>query len=276
MSNRINTLLRTLERNGYYRLLSKLIFLMYKIKGKNVQKVSYLKELSVWEFKLGEDFFYSSGPGWAYEYDYLKNQFQHHLGHYHLPKAGDIVVDVGAGVGEELMIFSKMVGNQGKVFAIEAHPKTFKALAYNNSQNKFSNTTLLNVAIADVPGNIFIEDSPDSLANSVSKENDKPGFTVEAITIEQLMDQFALSRIDFLKVNIEGAEQLLIKGIGNKLHAVKHMAISCHDFRYKNEGVEFFKTKQLVIDFLTKNNIAFKVRNTGNPLLDDYIYTFPS
>lgn len=271
----VNRILQFLQRKGQYRLLAFLTFFMYKLKSKGIERVGYLEEFNVWEFQIQGEHFFSSGPGWAYDYDYLLNQYASHLGFHYLPKPGDCVVDVGAGVGEELLIFSKLVGNQGKVFAIEAHPTTFKALAYNNSRNGFQNTELLNVAVSDRSGKLFIEDSLDSLANKVTSESMGNSFEVDAVTIEQLVAQENIAEINLLKVNIEGAEQLLIKGIGSALAKIKNMAISCHDFRFENEGVEFFKTKQIVLEFLKKNNFDYIIRSTGNPLLDNYVYAFP-
>jgi FkbM family methyltransferase len=270
----VNSILKNLEKRGYYRLLSMVVWVMYRIKGKKIRSVKFLKELNVWEFEIGNDFFYSSGPGWVYDYDYLLQEFSTHLGFHYLPKDGDCVIDVGAGVGEELMIFSKRVGDSGRVFAIEAHPKTFKALEYNRDRNKLKNTELLNFAIADAPGHIFIEDTQDSLGNKVSKEQNTNTFRVEAITIKQLVDRFEIDRVDFMKVNIEGAEQLLVKGIGSAIHKIRNVAISCHDFRYQNEGVEFFKTKKIILEFLRASDFECVIRNTGNPLLDDYVYAF--
>jgi len=271
----VNRQLKWLQDHGQFKILTNLIYLMYKRKGKDIRHVEYVEALNVWEFKIGNDYFYSSGPGWAYDYDYLLSQFSTHLGYHYLPKEGDVVIDVGAGVGEELMIFSRCVGNAGKVFAIEAHPKTFQALTYNNSQNDFKNTVLLNVAVSDQAGYIFIEDTHDSLANKVSKVQAGNGFKVEAITIEGLASTYQLEKIDLIKVNIEGAEQLLIKGLGTTINKIKHMAISCHDFRYHNEGNEFFRTKAIVLEFLRDHNFECITRNTNNPLLDDYVYAFP-
>lgn len=271
----VNSKLKKLQNHGYTGFLSRIIHIAYKLKRKDIKGVTFLRDLGVWEFKIGNDYFYSSGPGWAYDYEYLLCEFSNHLGFEYMPKAGDCIIDVGAGVGEELMIFSKLVGNEGRVYAIEAHPKTFRTLKYNLEKNKFSNTELLNVAVSDVPGHIYIEDNSDSLANRVSKEKNANSFKVESITIEQLVDQFKISQIDFMKVNIEGAEQLLIKGIGNAIDKIRNIAISCHDFRYMNEGIEFFQTKKLIIEYLQDANFACTTRDTGNPLLDDYVYASP-
>ena len=44
------------------------------------------------------------------------------------PGEGDVVVDLGAGFGDEALIFSNLVGPSGRVIAVEAHPKTFACL----------------------------------------------------------------------------------------------------------------------------------------------------
>lgn len=268
----MNNVLRLLVKAKLYLLVRGLCFLMYKTKGKNIKSVKFLKELNVWEFKIGDEYYLSSGPGWAYDYDYLLDTFKNHLGNKYLPKQGDIVIDVGAGTGEEMMIFSKLVGKTGKVYAFEAHPKTFEALSYNKRLNNLDNVELLNLAISDENGFIKIQDSDNSLANKVSKDVDM-GFEVEAITIDSFLKDKDIKEVDFLKVNIEGAEQLLIQGMKESLGIIKNMAISCHDFRYMNEGDIFFKTKKIVTTFLEENNVKYQVRETNNPLIDDYIYT---
>jgi len=275
MSKVVNSVLAKLNRNGTRGLLSGISYLGYKLKGMNVKSVRYLDGLATWEFRINDDYFYSSGPGWAYSYPYLQKQFFESLGNDYRPKAGDCVVDVGAGVGEELMVFSRLVGERGRVFSIEAHPQTFKTLTLNNNKNGFANTTLLNVAISDVPGHIFIEGEYNDLANKVNRESVPGSSKVEATTIEQLVGKYNIPRINFMKVNIEGAEQLLIKGIGSAINKIDNMAISCHDFRYEKEGVEFFKTKAIVTEFLRDHNFEFKTRNTGIPLFDDYVYARP-
>ena len=270
----VNNQLKKLQDAGCHRFLERVIYFMYQRRGKDIKEVTFLKDKNVWEFKIGEDFFYSSGPGWVYDYEYLLRQFSLHLGFHYLPRPGDCVVDVGAGVGEELMIFSRSVGSQGKVYAIEAHPKTFEVLEYNCRKNGLRNAELLNVAIADKPGSIFIEDSRDSLANTVSEKQHAGSHRVEAVTIDQLVNRYGIERINLMKVNIEGAEQLLVKGIGPSISKIDHMAISCHDFRFHNEGNTFFKTREIVQEFLRDHDFECITRDTNNPLLDDYVYAY--
>ena len=64
------------------------------------------------------------------------------------PTRGDTVIDVGAGIGEETVVFSRLVGAAGKVIAIEAHPETFKCLTATIEQSALANVTAHEVSEA--------------------------------------------------------------------------------------------------------------------------------
>ena len=269
----MNKILNILNRRGFYRVLSTIIYFMYKVKRKKVSHVSFIKNLRVWEFEIDNVSYFSTGPGWSYDHPFLYNQFKKNLGYFYLPKEGDIVVDVGAGVGEETMILSKLVGVTGKVFSVEAHPVTFQVLALNKQKNKLNNVVLINKAISDVSGPLFIQNAENSLANKVTSGNESKGnFMVDALTFDELIDTYKIEKVDFVKVNIEGAEQLLIKGLNKNLTKVLRFAISCHDFRYESEGDEFFKTKEIVMKFFKQHSYSIRLRETQVSLLDDYVY----
>jgi FkbM family methyltransferase len=270
-----NKILNALNRRGFYRTLAIIIYFMYKIKGRNISSVSFIRDLRVWEFQIDNMYYYSTGPGWSYDYQFLLDQFKKNLGYFYLPQEGDIVIDIGAGVGEETIVLSKLVGPTGKVLAVEAHPVTFKTLALNIQKNKLDNVILINKAISDASGRLFIQNVENSLANKVTTSNDTRGegtFDVDAITFDELIEIHELDKVDFVKVNIEGAEQLLIKGLIKTMSKILRLAISCHDFRYKLEGDKFFKTKDIILTFFSQNNYDIMLRETQISLLDDYVY----
>jgi hypothetical protein len=149
------------------KLLKKIIFLRYKQKGKKIDRVNYLNDFGAWEVSIDGLTLLSSGPGWAYDYDFLLNQLKTLSGHHYLPQRGDIVFDIGAGVGEETVILSQLVGTTGKIFAIEAHPRTYGALAYMVGKNNLGNVTCVNLAFSDRPGLVEIDDTANSLANTI-------------------------------------------------------------------------------------------------------------
>jgi len=182
------------------------------------------------------------------------------------PSPGDTIVDVGAGVGEETLTLSRAVGDHGRVVCIEAHPRTFRCLEKLVHYNRLTNVTLVHAAAAD-PGRSYvsIEDSDEYLANRVGAL----GVTVAATTIDEICSRLNLRRIHFLKMNIEGAERLAIKGMSETLRHTEVVCISCHDFLAKHSADSNLRTKNDVREFLERSGL--EVIGRSDPSLPTYI-----
>ena len=89
--------------------------------------------------------------------------------------------------------------------------------------------------------------------------------------MDGFMEENQIEAVGLLKVNIEGAERLLIDSF-EKISNVKHVAISCHDFLYDRSGDRNFQTKKSVIRFLKNRNFDVTGNMTGIDYLDDWIY----
>lgn len=267
-----NFLVNKLNTKITRSLLEKLIYLRYKQRGKGIEFVKHHPPFGAWEFRIDGVSYLSSGPGWVYDREYLLSLLKSLSANAYLPKQGDTVIDIGAGVGEETIIFSQLVGAAGKVFAVEAHPKTFSALQYLLHSNKLVNVLASNIALAEKTGKVTIEDSDNSLGNSIVNVSSAKTFSVVAETFDEFVYRNDIDEIDLVKMNVEGAEQLIIRGMQKSLSKVKNFAISCHDFRYNNGESEFFRTKQLVIQFLESNNFKVTTQQSNINMVDDYVY----
>lgn len=130
------------------------------------------------------------------------------------PKRGDIVFDIGANIGTVTLIMSKMVGDSGRVYSFE--PATFRSLQKNITANHLENCTVVPKAVSNMNGQIEIhvfDFVPES--NIVNKMPDGHHFRtkmVESITLDSFVESSAIGRIDFIKMDIEGAEELAILG----------------------------------------------------------------
>jgi len=189
--------------------------------------------------------------------------------HDYKPAPGNICIDVGAGIGTESLFMSARLGRTGKVYAIEAAPLTFAILEANVSDNRLENIRCYQLAISDTNGRIKISsDVSNHIANSVFMNQ---GEWVEAVTMDEFIDKNNIDLIDYVKVNIEGAEKLLIKSF-TKVGRVRYLAISCHDFLGKRLNDDTFFTREAVTAFMVKNNFSISSRNTGVDYVDDWIY----
>jgi len=186
----------------------------------------------------------------------IKKESSDYWFYIYKPTRGDIIIDVGAGTGNYTLSFSSMVGSLGKVVAIEAHPKTFLCLSKMCKYNNLKNVILYNYAVTDKEMDVFMGNSSSHLANTIL--NQKKGIKIQGITLDRLLRNHNIENINFLKMNIEGAEKLAIKGMKNTLKKTKFICIACHDFRNKRN----MKTKEIIINFLRKNGFKIITRNT--------------
>lgn len=187
------------------------------------------------------------------------------------PKEGDTIVDVGAGTGWETLFFSRSVGVSGRVISIEAHPLVFRCLAKMRAENRLENVTLFQVAVADRERETQLSDSAEHEANSIIGV--ASGIRVACTTLDHIFRSLQLSRVDLLKMNIEGAERLALSGMGEMAQKTKYVCISCHDFVANEGGPSELRTKAGVITFLKQNGFAVSLRESdARSNVRDYVY----
>jgi FkbM family methyltransferase len=186
------------------------------------------------------------------------------------PKEGDTIVDVGAGTGWETLSFSRCVGMSGRVISIEAHPRVFRCLSKMCAENRLDNVTLLQAAVGDQDGEVLIGDAPEHEANSIIRATS--GIRVECKTLDRIFKSLQLARVDFLKMNIEGAERLALSGMREMVRKTKHVCIACHDFLADEGGAGELRTKADVICFLRQNGFVVSLRGSEEDFIRNYVY----
>lgn len=130
---------------------------------------------------------------------------------------GDVVFDIGANQGDFTGLFSDLAGDQGTVFAFEPGPQTFRTLTDASAGRV--NVRLRNMAISDVAGTArLLQPGADHGQASLRRQSAgswSRGGTVEAFDcVVSTVDDCAreLTRLDFLKCDVEGAELLVLRG----------------------------------------------------------------
>ncbi len=188
------------------------------------------------------------------------------------PKPGDIVVDIGAGIGAETLTLARAVGPTGLVVSIEAHPETFTCLRKLCEYNGLDNVVPIKCAVAEREGaHLCIEDHKRHISNRVVE--DDTGIQVRVTTVDAVIREIKLSRIDFLKMNIEGAEKRAIIGMTNAIRITRNIVIACHDFRADRDGLPEMCTKQCIVDFLQANDFEITTRmNDSRPWVRNHVY----
>jgi len=163
----------------------------------------------------------------------------------HMLKPGMITLDVGAHVGYYSKLFSGLVGKQGKVVAFEPHPTTYQLLV--NNIRALSNVIPLEVAVANRSGRMPLYDFQvetgsaslldhegrrtkaareviDGLAPRSTVMNNHI-YDVEISTIDNCLQILGITHIDFIKIDIEGAELLALYGMEKTLQKSQKVAM---------------------------------------------------
>lgn len=115
---------------------------------------------------------------------------------------GNVVFDIGAYCGTQTVYFSRLVGNTGKVLAFEPDKTTFQSLKTNIEKHNLSNTRILNVGIFSHDGEVRFS-GQSSMGSSI---DDTGTISIQVNTLATVCQENSISKIDFIKMDIEGAE----------------------------------------------------------------------
>ena len=180
------------------------------------------------------------------------------------PKQGDIVVDIGAHMGRYTIISSKRVGTNGKVVAIEAHPGNFEMLNRNIKLNQLTNVIPLNYAVYSKETKIKLylpdEESGYTMHHSImsdyifTKYKDKTEdkfVEINANTLDYLLQLKGITDVNWIKIDVEGAEFEVLKGANNILSDSKDISllIEVHGKNTYEPIIESLRSYNFKIDF---------------------------
>ena len=142
-------------------------------------------------------------------------------------KEGDVVIDAGANIGYYTILLSKLVGATGKVYAFEPGEECFSLLKKNLRENRCCNVILINKALFNKKGKIkFYIDKEDKGSSSVLKTNGMEVISLRCVSVESTtLDNEIKEPIDFMKIDIEGAELQALQEATTLLCSCKKMVI---------------------------------------------------
>jgi FkbM family methyltransferase len=128
---------------------------------------------------------------------------------------GDFVfLDVGASVGGYALYAAGLGGPRARILAVEPLPEVFERLAYNIRQSDFANVKAVSCALADIDGEItlFVNtgNQGESSVRIVSAEARVEQMRVRAKKLLTLVREEGYAKIDAIKLDIEGAEDLVL------------------------------------------------------------------
>jgi len=142
-------------------------------------------------------------------------------------KEGDIVVEGVAFIGLYAMQLSKLVGQHGKVIAIEAIKENFDILKKNIESNHIKNIIPVNNALWNEKKKISFFRNSKQVASFTSELVDtKNTYDVDANTLDNILEEININKVDFVRLQINGAELKALSGMHNVMTQYPQMLIA--------------------------------------------------
>jgi FkbM family methyltransferase len=143
---------------------------------------------------------------------------------------GDIIVDIGAHIGA-FSVYAAKRASGGRVYSYEPNEENYRILTKNITLNGLKNVSLFNKAVAGKTGTsqLFIRktNSMHSIYGSPTSEK----IEVPTLTLNDIMSENMLHKVDFLKIDAEGAEyDILLNTPYEILTRIDKIVLEYHDY----------------------------------------------
>ena len=167
-------------------------------------------------------------------------------------RPGMVFVDLGANEGFFSVVASRLVGTTGKVLAIEPQTRLGPVIRRNLELNNATNVTLAQVAVSAEAGVAEFNLAPDTNSGSSgltrATRYANPTQAVRTLTLDACLQEHNLSKVDVMKIDIEGYEYEAVLGAKELFRSqmVRRVLIEIHEKLLSARG----RSPQDITDFL--------------------------
>ncbi|KAB1075182.1 FkbM family methyltransferase [Methylobacterium planeticum] len=125
-----------------------------------------------------------------------------------------VFLDIGSNIGAYTLFVAAFAGARARILAVEPQPDVFDRLTYNIAQNPFGTVKAIACAVADKAGELTLFIDPRNRGESslrIVGTNEGAQIKVPAVTLLGLVQAEGITRIDAVKLDVEGAEDLILE-----------------------------------------------------------------
>lgn len=183
---------------------------------------------------------------------------------------GDIVLECGSEFGDVGLLFASRVGDDGKIFCFECSEINRRYLQLNLALNsQYKNIEVLPYAVSNKSGD-FVSFSWKAGATQIGQvEESGMQEQAETISIDDFCEQKQLEQLDFIKMDIEGAERLALEGAQQSIRRFKpKMAIAAY-----HRPDDLLVLSKLILDI--EPSYRFFLRHHSIHASETVIYAIP-
>lgn len=169
---------------------------------------------------------------------------------------GDVVIDIGGNVGYHALLAARRVGPSGLVCTFEPARRVYAQLVENIALNQFANIDARQAAVTDSPGQIelfFAGENEQGSSSVVRREGEAE--LVEAVDFAAIMAMVPMERVRIIKIDVEGAESMVLAGLVENLDRVPARALLFLEIGIDQDG------SALLAPLLGAGFVAYEIAN---------------
>jgi len=180
-------------------------------------------------------------------------------GKYYGFELGETIVECGAYLGYFSLRASEIVGESGRIIAIEPIEENLRIFRENVRVNNINNIIIIPKGIWKVPRQKFIyreQRQRASLIENVVEEKEK--CVIDCDSIDNILDKFKLDKIGFIRIQVNGAEFEALEGLRHTLPKTKRILVSAlykRNGKYAYSSVEEILKRQGFRTMVEKGNV---------------------
>jgi FkbM family methyltransferase len=179
---------------------------------------------------MGKKIKYADGPSYLFM---KKEIFENEIYKFSSSSQEPFIIDCGANIGLSVLYF-KNIFPKSKITAFEPDPKIFSILKSNMNAYGYGDVQLLQKGLWDSPGKLkFFSEGADG-GRIISGQEYAQAIEVETVRLSDYLDR----QVDFLKIDIEGAETEVLEESRHKLKNVKNLFVEYHSFSDKAQSLD--------------------------------------
>jgi FkbM family methyltransferase len=200
-------------------------------------------------------------PQWALGQTVGLRGFSDKFERYFKIEKGDVALDIGACIGDTTLPMAIKVGPEGKIIAVEPNPGNVKYLILNLA--RFSNVEIVEKGVWNEKGKVEFHLHNTPTGHSIIPDKERKGRM--EIIVDTLDNMFGDRRIDFAKIDVQGAEVQALQGGDRFLRNVRNLIVETHcrtdeQRRTYPKVLEILKRYDIQVKFAMDNGLVYAWR----------------
>jgi FkbM family methyltransferase len=214
--------LKSILRNNFYNLASNFTMGYNNVKFKDGTSCKFLKQPLL--------------PAY-----FSQKEIEYYTKQYKLKK-DDVVIDAGAYFGHFTIYAAKKVGNNGKVICFEPDPLNYKILNKNIRLNKLKNIKVIKKGLYNK--DMILSFQQAGTDSSLNNKNNSKNIKVNVVDLDNELKRMNISKVNFVKMDIEGAEIEAIQGC-KKIMKNNNINFAIATYHIVNKEKTFKKVEEI-------------------------------